>query len=135
MRLVDISSASAELGIRKKTLSDMYYRDKRTGARKRFHKINGFIYVDMDEYTRTHGKPLCSVSESTQNKFEILYYKLTEIVSEHNLAKLMSNYINAKSHAIEMRMRDYFFGGKEKTKLELVLAMEKVANELGVHNA
>lgn len=132
MRLIDIDSASAELGVRRKTLSDMYYRDNRTGMRKRFQKINGVIYVDMDEYSRVHGKPLCLVSESTQNKFESIYYKLTEFMSEHDLAKSMSRYIKVKSHAIEMRMRDYFFGGKEKTKIELIYAMEKVANEIGV---
>jgi len=67
------------------------------------------------------------VTPQTQRRFEELYDLLTEHMSEHALAVLISERIEKAKNTVLMYIRDRFYGGSEEVKRPYVTAMEIIA--------
>lgn len=67
------------------------------------------------------------VTAKTQKRFEELYDLLTEHMSEHRLAVLISEHINKAKNTVLMYIRERHYTGSEEVKRPYVTAMEIIA--------
>lgn len=67
------------------------------------------------------------VTAKTQQRFEELYDLLTEHMSEHRLAVLISEQIDKAKNTVLMYIRERHYGGSEEVKRPYVTAMEIIA--------
>lgn len=66
------------------------------------------------------------VTATTQQRFEVLYFNLTQIYSEYTIATMIAQIIEKSIMAVYMRFRRNFSGGYESSKRQLVAAMEVI---------
>ncbi|MEW5833011.1 MAG: hypothetical protein AB1763_09270 [Campylobacterota bacterium] len=67
------------------------------------------------------------MTAKTQQRFEELYDLLTEHMSEHRLAVLISEQIDKAKNTVLMYIRERHYGGSEEVKRPYVTAMEIIA--------
>ncbi len=70
------------------------------------------------------------VTATTQQRFESLYYNLTQIYTEYTIAGMIARIIGKSIMTVYMHFRRNFSGGYESSKRQLITAMEKIAGEL-----
>lgn len=70
------------------------------------------------------------VTAPTQNRFEELYFILSENYTEYGLSDKIARILEKNLMAVYMYFRQCFTGGSEAKKRQLITAMEKIAGEL-----